>query len=103
MPLRLQNGTVCYGVIDVAGYVLALIKLCQLGRHDTIVVDVPRKSSCVSRLIGLRVMIASVYPYGLHSCFPSSLPLLVPATDDIVGAIEVRAHSTSGACFSLAG
>lgn len=41
MPLRLKNGSVCYGLISSADYIVSLIKVCQKGFFDVIVLELP--------------------------------------------------------------
>ena len=42
IPLRLKNGSVCFGMICSTDFVVSLIKVCQKGGFDSIVLEIPR-------------------------------------------------------------
>ena len=71
MPLRLNNGSVFYGLINKADAIIALIKVLQYGKHDVVLLEAPSRSHShtVSRL--------------------ATNSSLIAVTDDLLGFIDV--------------
>ncbi len=71
MPLRLTNGSICFGLISSSDYIVSLVKVCQYGEYDVIVLEVPRLLLC-------------------FSCFRCIFSLIsTVASDDLLSVIEV--------------